>query len=357
MMSRGIVSEAHLRRMFDCFNSVDNLTLIDLAQAYGYSVSESTTIAKAYRSLVSEAPALSDVTTGLVKHVGIVGATSVPTAVWPYLLVAFCLGIKVTVKLPPSDARSVYLLEDILEHVVGESLDEHLYDAKPLWSLSTDGGPLLLESGFWDGCDRILVFGTDVTVQNYKNCFPTTGRVIGFGHLESVLLVTSSDLQAGDRWQEDLLAFGHVGCLAPRLIVPQDNSSPEHIADVILKSLTGHLASDIERVISLRNLFHEARVHGDDGWLSDDGMWLITRSDVPKTSGYPGQLILCTIDALEAAKCPVGSLSMPSDSMRFSQSCSALQGHAIWKCKWGEAQYPSMRWRNGGISVISALCT
>jgi hypothetical protein len=312
---------------------------------------------EAYRALLSDVPAVPPLDNQPVRCLGIVGASSVPTALWPNLLLAHCFNIPVKIKLPGSDLPSAYLLKDIITRVTKttDRIQNCCFESS--WDISTQAGDVLVGAGFWDECDRILVFGSDATVDLYHSHFAEPGRVIGFGHVDSVLLVDLASLQSDDRWMDDLLTFGHVGCLAPRLVVAADDASPASCADLMLKLLDGLVVPDVQRAVTLRNMFHELRVSGDDAWLSTDGMWLISSSHVFAMVANPGHLRIIPKASAIGTGCSIGALSKPAAACLVSDHLTEFDAEATWICEWGRAQYPSMLWRNGGVPIITTMCS
>jgi hypothetical protein len=356
-MSDSIVSAAHLRTMFDRLNALDNLTMLEMSLSHGYLDHQAVAIVKAYRALLSDVPPVPPLDNQPVRCLGIVGASSVPTAFWPYLLLAQCFNIPVKVKLPGSDLPSVNLLKDIITRVAEttDTIQKCWFESS--WDISTQAGDVLLGTGFWDECDRILVFGSDAAVELYHSHFAEPGRVIGFGHVNSVLLVDLASLQSDDRWMDDLLAFGHVGCLAPRLVVAADDASPASVAQSMLCKLDGLVVPDVQRAVTLRNMFHELRVSGDDAWLSTDGMWLISSSHVFVMVANPGHLRIIPKASAIGTGCSIGALSKPAAACLVSDQLAEFYAEATWICEWGRAQYPSMLWRNGGVPIITTMCS
>jgi hypothetical protein len=355
-MSDSIVSAAHLRTMFDRLNALDNLTMLDMSLSHGYLDHQAVAIVKAYRALLSDVPPVPPLDNQPVRCLGIVGASSVPTALWPYLLLAHCFNIPVKIKLPGSDLPSVYLLKDIITRVTKttDRIQNCCFESS--WDISTQAGDVLVGAGFWDECDRILVFGSDATVDLYHSHFAEPARVIGFGHVDSVLLVDLASLQSDDRWMDDLLAFGHVGCLAPRLVVAADDASPALVAQSMLCKLNGLVVPDVQRAVTLRNMFHELRVIGDDAWLSIDGMWLISSSHEFAMVANPGHLRIIPSARVIGTRCSIGALSKPAAACFVSNQLTEFDAEATWICEWGRAQYPSMLWRNGGVPIITTMC-
>jgi hypothetical protein len=355
-MSDSIVSAAHLRTMFDRLNALDNLTLLEMALSHGYQDHQAVAIVKAYRALVSDVPPVPPLDNQPVRWLGIVGASSVPTALWPYLLLAHCFNIPVKIKLPGSDLPSVNLLKDIIAHVslTIDTIPKGCFESS--WDVSTQAGGVLLGAGFWDECDRILVFGSDATVELYHSHFAEPGRVIGFGHVNSVLLVDFASLQSDDRWMDDLLAFGHVGCLAPRLVVAADDASPASVAQLMLSKLNGLVVPDVQRAVTLRNVFHELRVSGEDAWLSTDAMWLISSSNELAMVANPGHLRIIPKSSAIGTGCSIGALSKPAAACLVSDQLAEFYAEATWICEWGRAQYPSMLWQNGGVAITTTVC-
>ena len=355
-MSDSIVSAAHLRTMFDRLNALDDLTMLEMALSHGYQNHEAVSIVKAYRALLSEVPPVPPTHNQPVRCLGIVGASSVPTAIWPYLLLAHCFNISVKIKLPPSDLPSVYLLKDIITRV-SETTDTLLnHCSESSWEISIQAGDVLLGAGFWDDCDRILVFGSDSAVDLYRSHFAEPGQIIGFGHVESVLLVDLASLQSDEGWMDDLLAFGHVGCLATRLLVAADDASPASVAELTLGKLNGLVVPDVQRAVTLRNVFHELRVNGDDAWLSKDGMWLTSSSRDFAMVSNPGHLRIVPKATVLGSGCSIGALSKPAKACFVSNQLTELDAQATWICEWGRAQYPSMLWQNGGVPIITTVC-
>ena len=355
-MSDSIVSAAHLRMMFDRLNALDDLTMLEMALSHGYQGHEAVAIVKAYRALLSEVPPVPPTHNQSVRCLGIVGASSVPTALWPYLLLAHCFRIPVKIKLPASDLQSLGLLKSIFT-CVSKPTDTFLnYSFESTWEISTQAGDVLLDGGFWNDCDRILVFGSDAAVEVYRSHFAEPGRVIGFGHVESVLLVDLASLQSDDRWMDDLLAFGHVGCLAPRLVVAADDASPASVAELMLGKLKGLVVPDVQRAVTLRNVFHELRVNGDDAWLSKDGMWLISSSHEYAMVASSGHLRIVPKARVLGTGCSIGALSKPAEACFVSNQLTEFDTQSTWICEWGKAQYPSMLWQNGGVPIITTVC-
>lgn len=355
-MSDSIVSAAHLRTMFDRLNALDDLTILEMSESHGYQDHEAVAIVKAYRALLSEVPPVPPADNQPVRCVGLVGASSVPTAIWPYLLLTHCFNTPVKIKLPASDVSSVYLLKDIITRV-SETTDTLLnHCSESSWEISIQAGDVLLGAGFWDDCDRVLVFGSDAAVELYSSHFAEPGRVIGFGHVESVLLVDLACLQSDDRWMDDVRVFGHVGCLAPRLVVAADDASPASVAELMLRKLSGLVVPDVQRAVTLRNMFHELRVNGDDAWLSKDGMWLTSSSHEYAMVANPGHLKIVPKATVLGTGCSIGSLSKPAEAFFVSNQQTELDDQATWICEWGRAQYPSMLWQNGGVPIVTTMC-
>lgn len=355
-MSDSIVSAAHVRTMFDRLNALDDLTMLEMALSHGYQNHEAVAIVKAYRALLSEVPPVPPTHNQPVRCLGLVGASSVPTAIWPYLLLAHCFNTPVKIKLPASDVSSVYLLKDIITRV-SETTDTLLnHCSESSWEISIQAGDVLLGAGFWDDCDRILVFGSDEAVELYRSHFAEPGRIIGFGHVESVLLVDLASLQSDDRWMDDLLSFGHVGCLAPRLVVAADDASPASVAETMLSKLNGLVVPDVQRAVTLRNVFHELRVNGDDAWLSKDGMWLTSSSREFAIVGNPGHFRIVPKANVLGNRCSLGALSKPAEACFISDQLTELDAQETWICEWGRAQYPSMLWQNGGVPITTTVC-
>lgn len=355
-MSDSIVSAAHLRTMFDRLNALDDLTMLEMALSHGYQAHEAVAIVKAYRALLSEVPPVPPTDKQPVRCLGIVGASSVPTAIWPYLVLAHCFNTPVKIKLPASDVSSVYLLKDIITRgsKITDTLPNHRSEFN--WEVSTQAGDMLLGTGFWDDCDRILVFGSDAAVELYRSHFAESGRVIGFGHVESVLLVNLASLQRDDRWMDDLLAFGHVGCLAPRLVVVGDDASPASVAELMLGKLNGLVVPDVQRAVTLRNVFHELRVNGDDVWLSEDGMWLTSSSRDFSMVANPGHLRIVPEAVVLGNRPSLGAPRKPAEACFISSQLTEFEAEATWICEWGRAQYPSMLWQNGGVPIVTTMC-
>jgi len=355
-MSDSIVSAAHLRTMFDRLNALDDLTMLAMALSHGFRDHEAEAIVTAYRALLSDVPPVPALENQPVRCLGIVGASSVPTALWPYLLLAHCFNIPVKIKLPGSDLPSVNLLKDIITRVTKptDTIQDEYFGSN--WDVSTQAGDVLLTAGFWDDCDRILVFGSDATVELYHSHFAEPARVFGFGHVDSVLLVDLASLQSDHRWMDDLLAFGHVGCLAPRLVVAADDASPASVAQAMLCKLDGLVVPDVQRAVSLRNTFHELRVSGDDAWLSTDAMWLISSSHELAMVAYPGHLRIIPSARVIGTGCSIGALSKPAAACFVSNQLTEFDAEAIWICDWGRAQYPSMLWQNGGVPITNTVC-
>ena len=355
MMSHSIVRPERIHEMFAMLANLDDSPIFEIIQRYETDALQQDSILKAYKSLVSVAPPLLDAPIYPVSRIGIVGARSVTTAYWPYLILACILGISVKIKLHLSDVHHVTMLSEFIQ---ASSLGKNdLINPKLFcdWEVSNQSGDALLKDGYWDDCDRLLVFGSDVSVAHYHQHFPEPGRVIGFGHLESVMLVTLASLQADCRWIEDVLAFGHIGCLAPRLVVPMDDVSPEQIAEVMMAKLQNRVSPDIGRAVTLRNEFHGLRVAGIDAWLSKDGMWLISANQSLPYSSIPGHLNVVSLNSVVTSGYTIGALSMPTLMEDTSAEISALQAVATWKCVWGMAQFPSMLWANGGIPIVATL--
>lgn len=355
MMSHSIVRPERIHEMFAMLANLDDSPIFEIIQRYETDALQQDSILKAYKSLVSVAPPLLDGPIYPVSRIGIVGARSVTTAYWPYLILACILGISVKIKLHLSDVHHVTMLSEFIQ---ASSLGKNdLINPKLFcdWEVSNQSGDALLKDGYWDDCDRLLVFGSDISVAHYHQHFPEPGRVIGFGHLESVMLVTLASLQADCRWIEDVLAFGHIGCLAPRLVVPMDDVSPEQIAEVMMAKLQNRVSPDIGRAVTLRNEFHGLRVAGIDAWLSKDGMWLVSANQSLSYSSIPGHLNIISLNSVVTSGYTIGALSMPTLMEDTSAEISALQAVATWKCVWGMAQFPSMLWANGGIPIVATL--
>jgi hypothetical protein len=156
---------------------------------------------------------------------------------------------------------------------------------------------------------------------------------------------------------DDLLAFGHVGCLAPRLVVAADDASPASVAQSMLCKLDGLVVPDVQRAVTLRNMFHELRVSGDDAWLSTDGMWLFSSSHELAIVANPGHLRIIPSTRVIGTGCSIAGLSKPAAVCLVSDQLAEFYADATWICEWGRAQYPSMLWQNGGVPIISAMCS
>jgi hypothetical protein len=352
MMRDSIVWGGHLEAMFTTLKSVDDGDILEILHRFEYFDDEAKSVLSAFRALVSEVPIWPADGATPVHALGIVGAASVPTAMWPYLILAELMGIPVKVKVPAGDIHSLMTLEEIMRHAFRSSFQR----SEACWQITSAGGDALLSTGFWDDCDRLLVFGSDATVALYRNHYPEAGRVIGFGHLESLLLVDLEHVGTDFRWMVDLLAFGHTGCLAPRIVVPLDQSSASDLAEAMLGKLTGLVHPDIERAVALRHTFHAFVVAGHRAWLSDDGMWLVSEDDSVSSSLTPGHLRIVMPAVVNASQCKIGTLSNPNLLASRSPDIEILKANASWNCSWGMAQFPSINWCNAGIPIISTLC-
>lgn len=354
-MSHPIVRSERIHEMFAMLRHLDDSAMLEIIQGYEADEIQQQSILKSFIAMIAVVPSVLDTSISPVGRIGIVGATTVTTAYWPYLILAYIFDIPVKIKMHPSDVHHISMLSEI---ILAASLGKtDIANPKPFsdWDVTIQSGDALLNDGYWDNCDRLLVFGSDVSVALYRHHFPEPGRVIGFGHLESVMLVTLASLQADTRWVHDLLAFGHIGCLAPRVVVPIDDVSPERIADVMLARLHGLVPTDIGRAVTLRNAFHGLRFAGIDAWLSQDGMWLISANKSLPMSAIPGHLNVVSRSTLARSGCTIGALSLSTLMDDTSAEITALQSAATWKCAWGMAQFPSMLWANGGIPILATL--
>lgn len=355
MMSHPNVSTERLQHVFTALHKVDDITILGITKAFDYPDTESAAIVKAFRALVSDLPAHSNVIQAPLRRVGIVGASSVPTALWPYLIVAYAIGVPVKVKVRTDDVRSLATLAEIFRYAFRTYTGRQLVADNMPWDVTVEAGDVLLDAGFWDDCDRLLVFGSDATVDIYRQRFPTPGRVIGFGHVESLLVVDIANVCTDARWITDLVTFGHIGCLAPRLVVPADDCVHSDLADAMLRKLTGLVVPDIERAIALRQEHHARTVDGLPAWLSTDGMWLITSDDSVSTTHISGHLQIVTPSVVSASKCSIGTYSAPVNRVYEAPELLNLQKRATWDCQWGMAQFPSMHWCNAGVPIVTAL--
>ncbi|MFZ4783062.1 MAG: acyl-CoA reductase [Armatimonadaceae bacterium] len=354
-MSDSIVSAAHLRTMFDRLNALDNLTMLEMSVSHGYLDHQAVAIVKAYRALLSDVPPVSQTDNQPVRCLGIVGASSVPTALWPYLLLAHFFNIPVKIKLPGSDLPSVNLLKDIITRVTKptDTIQDEYFESN--WDVSTQAGDVLVSAGFWDDCDRILVFGSDATLSLYRKRFPEPGMVIGFGHTESILVLDLEKARTDNRWMADLLAFGHRGCLAPHLVIPCDHVQSPDLAALMLSQLNERVEPDIERAISLRHRFHELKVHEKSAWLSADGMWLASHAESITLGTIPGHLQIVNPSLVMNTDCNIGALSMPEWLRALSFDLDLIQARATWKCRWGSAQFPTLNWCNSGVPILTTI--
>jgi hypothetical protein len=357
MMSHPNVSTERLQHVFTALQNVDDLTILSITKAFDYTDAECADIVKAFRALVSDLPAHSTVSQVPLRRVGIVGASSVPTALWPYLIVAYANGVPVKVKVRADDVRSLSMLAEILRYAFRMYTGRQLVADDMPWDVTVEAGDVLLDAGFWDDCDRLLVFGSDATVDIYRQRFPTPGRVIGFGHVESLLLVDMVNVSTDLRWITDFLAFGHIGCLAPRLVVPADDCVHSELVDAMLRKLTGLVIPDIERAVALRQEHHARTVQSLPSWLSADGMWLITSDDSVAPTYIPGHLQIVSPSVVSASKCSIGTFSAPATRVYEAPELLQLQKRATWDCQWGMAQFPSMHWCNAGVPIVAALCS
>lgn len=353
-MSHSIVRNERIHEMFAMLSNVSESELFDSIQSYVADEIQQHSILQAFKAMISILPRLSNNSQSVVRCLGIVGAASVSTAYWPYLILASALGIRVKIKVRPEDVHHISILSQIIATADASQNVGNGFDSSD-WVVTVQSGDRLLKDGFWDECDRLLVFGSNSTVVRYRHHFPEEGRVIGFGHLESVMFVSLRDLQVDNRWIDDLLAFGHTGCLAPRVIVSLDDVSPEIIADVMLAKLCGCMSADVTRAVALRMLHHNLRVAGTDSWLSPDGMWLMAANSGFPTSGLAGHLSIVSKNTVVASRCIIGALTTPIDLGNQLPDLRDLISPATWACDWGSAQYPSMLWANGGVPILSTL--
>lgn len=354
-MSHPIVRSERIHEMFAMLRHLDGSAILEIIQGYEADEIQQQSILKSFIAMIAVVPSALDTSVSPVGRIGIVGARSVTTAYWPYLILAYIFDIPVKIKIHPSDVHHISMLSEI---ILAASLGKtDIANPKPFsdWDVTIQSGDALLTDGYWDDCDRLLVFGSDVSVALYRHDFLEPGRVIGFGHLESVMLVTLESLQADRRWIDDLLAFGHVGCLAPRVVVPIDDVSPERIADLLMTRLHGLVTPNIGRAVTLRNVFHGLRVAGIDAWLSPDGMWLISANKSLPMSAISGHLNIVSRSILARSGCTIGALSLSTLIEDKSAEITALQSGATWNCAWGTAQFPSMLWANGGIPILATL--
>lgn len=356
MMSYRIESQSDLEQMFLTLRRLEDRALIHLIVQHGFQLSMAETMCRAFKAMVSVTPVMSQIGFHPVSNIGIIGADSVPTALWPYLILTFALGVPCKVKVPPADAPSLNALRDILLTAFAEDRGLHNRKQDGPWEQTTSRGDDLICGGYWDDCERLLVFGSDATVNHYANCYPMKGKVKGFGNVESILLVDRGRLYSDERWMADLLMFNHHGCLAPRMIVTTDGSNAADVAQGILTKLSGHVHQSMDRAISLRFMMNQFIVDGVPAWLSDDGMWLISTHLQSKDTGIPGLLTLVDPSIVQTAVKKFGSVSAPDKSDDYLPKLDRSQTDGVWKCEWGNAQLPTMSWCNGGFPILETLC-
>lgn len=352
MMRQPMDSSQRMQAAFTRLSNMDDVTLRNMIRDNASDSRDVESIITAFRAMVTEHSWQLCARTSSVRQLGIIGGSSVPTAYWPYLVLAWISRVPVKVKVPAENVNDIEMLIDLITRGLSDMERDAL---RTDWQITDHAGPELLASGYWDDCDRIVVFGSDRTVETFRQHFPEPNRVIGCGHLESILIVDVFSLQSDHRWIQDLLAFGHVGCLAPRLVIALGNESAECIAEAMLSRLQGLLTPDIGRAIALRNAYHAARVAGQDAWLSPDGMWLVSCNVRIPTTPTEGHLHIVVPGDVLSAECKIGSFSKPASVTIASEDLQAIQLSATWVCDWGFAQYPSMQWVNGGISVSASL--
>jgi hypothetical protein len=356
MMSHSIVCTEQLDHMFERLRLLDDTTITQIAITNGFNGPSVDNLLAAYRALVCETPVIHEGVARVVRSVGIVGANSVPTALWPYLILATIGNIRVKVKVPPHDVASLNVLFEIIRISLEEDVLRWSGISNDIWAIRTEQGNDVLRDGYWDDCERLLVFGSDATVQLYNALFPEPRRVVGFGDVASILVADMARMQSDDRWKNDFTAFGHIGCLAPRNIFCINDDSPICLAETMLVGLTGMVPQDIHRAVSLRSLFHQFLVDRTDAWLSSDGMWLISSESRLIGTSIPGHLQLVTSSAIQNSTMRFGSICEPDSSRLFANTLNPDQVNGAWACQWGQAQFPTMNWLNSGVSALETLC-
>ncbi|MFM2222619.1 MAG: hypothetical protein RLZZ78_876, partial [Armatimonadota bacterium] len=135
MMSHPIVSTERLQYVFTALQNVDDLAILSITKAFDYSDAVCAEIVKAFRALVSDLPAHLTVSQFPLRRVGIVGASSVPTALWPYLIVAYAIGVPVKVKVRADDVRSLSTLAEIFRYAFRTYTGRQLVDDDMPWDV------------------------------------------------------------------------------------------------------------------------------------------------------------------------------------------------------------------------------
>lgn len=292
-----------------------------------------------------------DINAGRVpSSLGIVGAQSVPTSIWPYLLVATCLDVPVTLKVAADDLPGIHLLAE----VVGATSKS----IRPDWTVTTLNGRSLLESGYWDQHERLLVFGASTTTQLYRQRYGEGPKVVTFGDCISMTFLCPESMQLSSQWMADFLAFHHTGCLAPRLVVSPDSVSFSALALVVSERLTNRLSVTTEHQVGLRHVYQVLRAQARDCHRSADGMWLFVDGRVPKEwESMPGLVCFSKMrDYIESHKIPVGAMSLPDRYEMFGVP-SEMTALASYPCAWGQMQFPPLTWENFGFNAFDSIIT
>ena len=284
------------------------------------------------------------------KSLGIVGAQSVPTSLWPYLLVATCLDVPVTLKVAVGDIPGIHLLAEVLQSA-SKSM-------RPDWTVTTVDGRSLLDDGYWDQHERLLVFGASTTTQFYKKRYGEGAKVVTFGHCISVMFLCPESMQSSSKWEADFLAFQHTGCLAPRLVISPDSVSFSELGLAFCERLTNRRFVDIAHQVGLRQVYQGLRAQSRDCHRSPDGMWLFVDGSVPhEWECVPGLVCFLKMsDYIESHKLPVGATALPDryDTFGVPSEMTAL---ASYLCGWGHMQFPPLTWENFGFNAFDSVIT
>jgi hypothetical protein len=184
--------------------------------------------------------------------------------------------------------------------------------AKKIWVVRWTAG---LAAAF----DAVVAYGSDETLARIRENVPTAARFVGYGHKFSVgviwkeALAPERRLELVDQLRQDIEPFDLRGCLSPQVLYVE-GKDPGILANL------GPEVRALPQVRSFQSwdsLKEELRRHRDQ----------------------------------------LSCLGVSEPAARFADIYADMEPLGISRaCPLGEMQRPPLTWRNGGFSLVEALC-
>lgn len=302
------------------------------------------------------------------KVIGHVIAANTPLLSWVSCLRCLLLGMGSLIKVPSGPSAAYAYLFKRTIHDVSPDL------ARLIEIGAWKGGDTAIESKFVSTMDKLVVYGSDRTIEHYRALSPAA--MLGYGHRTSyaVFFGDSAPDADIDGVIQDVVLFDQGGCLSPQALFVI--GTPEH-ADVLAARVHARFPAIVKRIglvprtldalavvreiRSLSSMDANARVLT----LADDSWTIILRESdgVPPTITH-GVLFVQSVPSLADLERMITSRALPVQGICFSDCYSSESADIVtfanhigasFLAAPGSLQRPPFRWTQDNYPVLRAL--